>query len=310
MTPSGWARRANASTRGADCITQGDSWVAGVPPADANGVGEAWRCILCMRHEPVALVLSRQPMPTLDRPHYASAAGVARGVYALAAQVILLGTGTEVSLCLAAHERLVSEGIRSRVVSMPYREVFEEQDHMYRDSVLPPDVSARVAVEQASTFGWERYTGLAGRTIQDAVVWSIGAAQGAAHEVRLHGRCGRSRRQGDSMNVNRTLGTVPQVPVPSGGLGLMLDPWRMRLDHRLLGRMATPLARAFDATEALERARLPGPMKRTHGGYYWLRATDLAPNRGLSDVIVAALRQVHRFASNVHSGGVEPRGGT
>ncbi len=140
-------------------------------PADANEVVEAWRCIVPLRHEPVALVLSRQPMPTLDRSHYASAAGTARGAYVLAAesqgplQVILMGTGTEVSLCLAAHERLVSEGIRSRVVSMPCWEVFEEQDQTYRDSVLPPGVTARIAVEQASTFGWERYTGLAGRMI-------------------------------------------------------------------------------------------------------------------------------------------------
>ncbi|HVB82109.1 MAG TPA: transketolase [Candidatus Binataceae bacterium] len=140
-------------------------------PADANELLEAWRCILPLRHAPVALVLSRQALPTLDRSRYASAAGVARGAYVLAAesagppQVILLGTGSELSLCVAAHERLVSDGIRCRVVSMPCWEVFEEQDQTYRHSVLPPGVTARVAVEQASTFGWERYTGLSGRII-------------------------------------------------------------------------------------------------------------------------------------------------
>ncbi|MEW6320483.1 MAG: transketolase [Acidobacteriota bacterium] len=140
-------------------------------PADANEVVESWRCILPMRHEPVALVLSRQALPTLDRTRYASAAGVARGAYVLATapggppEVILMATGSEVSLCVAAHEELVASGVRSRVVSMPCWELFEEQDQPYRDSVLPPAVTARVAVEQASTFGWERYTGLAGRVI-------------------------------------------------------------------------------------------------------------------------------------------------
>ncbi|MGE3885542.1 MAG: transketolase [Vicinamibacterales bacterium] len=140
-------------------------------PADANEVVESWRCILPMRHEPTALVLSRQPLPTLDRTRYASAAGVARGAYVLATapgglpEVILMATGSEVSLCVAAHEELVASGVRSRVVSMPCWELFEEQDQPYRDLVLPPAVIARVAVEQASTFGWERYTGLAGRVI-------------------------------------------------------------------------------------------------------------------------------------------------
>ncbi|HVA58579.1 MAG TPA: transketolase [Gemmatimonadaceae bacterium] len=140
-------------------------------PGDANEVVAAWRAIVPLRHEPVALVLSRQALPTLDRSRYASADGVARGAYVLATapdgppQVLLLGTGSEVSLCVAAHERLIAEGIRSRVVSMPCWELFEEQDQAYRDAVLPPGVTARVAVEQASTFGWERYTGLSGRVI-------------------------------------------------------------------------------------------------------------------------------------------------
>ncbi|MBI2570946.1 MAG: transketolase [Candidatus Schekmanbacteria bacterium] len=140
-------------------------------PADANEVVEAWRAIIPMRHAPAALVLSRQPVPTLDRSRHAPASGAARGAYVLAAEsqtpprVMLLGTGSEVSLCVAAHERLEAEGIPCRVVSMPCWEIFAEQDEDYRDFVLPPAVTARLAVEQAVAFGWERYTGLAGRVI-------------------------------------------------------------------------------------------------------------------------------------------------
>lgn len=140
-------------------------------PADANEVVAAWRVILPLRHEPVALILSRQALPTLDRTRYASADGVARGAYVLNTapggppEVILMASGSEVALCVAAHERLRAEGIRSRVVSMPCWELFEAQDQAYRDAVLPPAVTARVSVEQASTFGWERYTGLTGRSI-------------------------------------------------------------------------------------------------------------------------------------------------
>jgi transketolase len=140
-------------------------------PADANEVAEAWRVILQMRHHPVALVLSRQALPTLDRTKYASAAGVAKGAYVLAdaeggaPEVILIGTGSEVSLCVAAHEHLTREGISSRVVSMPSWELFDDQPKEYRDSVLPPAVTARVSVEQASSIGWERYVGSGGRII-------------------------------------------------------------------------------------------------------------------------------------------------
>jgi transketolase len=140
-------------------------------PGDANEVAEAWRVILGMRHHPVALVLSRQAMPTLDRTKYASAAGVAKGAYVLAdaaggsPEVILIGTGTEVSLCVSAHELLTKEGIRSRVVSMPSWELFDDQPQDYRESVLPSAVTARVSVEQASSIGWERYVGSAGRVI-------------------------------------------------------------------------------------------------------------------------------------------------
>jgi transketolase len=140
-------------------------------PADANEVVEAYRYILQLRHKPAALILSRQPLPTLDRSKYASAAGLARGAYVLAdapggdPQIILIATGSEVSLALDAHETLIREGIRSRVVSMPSWDIFEEQPEEYRNSVLPPAVKARVAVEQASTLGWERYVGASGRII-------------------------------------------------------------------------------------------------------------------------------------------------
>jgi len=137
-------------------------------PADANEVVEAWRVIMSKPRQPVALILTRQPLPTLDRTKYASAAGVAHGAYIVAdadggkPDVILIGTGSEVSLCVDAYEQLKSEGIQARVVSMPSWELFEHQSQEYRDSVLPPAVTARVAVEQASTLGWARYTGLTG----------------------------------------------------------------------------------------------------------------------------------------------------
>jgi transketolase len=140
-------------------------------PADANEVVEAYRYILKLRHQPAVLALSRQPLPTLDRNKYAAASGVARGAYVLAdapgsdPEVILIGSGSEVSLCVDAHEELLAEGIRSRVVSMPSWDIFERQPREYQDSVLPPDVTARVAVEQASTLGWERYVGRSGRVI-------------------------------------------------------------------------------------------------------------------------------------------------
>src|SRR5437868_6762414 len=140
-------------------------------PADANEVVEAYRYILQLRHQPAVLVLSRQPLPTVDRSKYAPASGVAQGAYVLAdapggnPEVILIATGSEVSLALNAHENLLSEGIRSRVVSMPSWEIFDQQTQAYRDSVLPPNVKARVAVEQASTFGWERYVGTSGHMV-------------------------------------------------------------------------------------------------------------------------------------------------
>jgi transketolase len=140
-------------------------------PADANEVVEAYRYVMQLRHEPAVLALSRQPLPTLDRSKYAPASGVARGAYVLAdapggkPEVILIASGSEVSLCVNAHEELRAQGIRSRVVSMPSWDIFEHQPQAYQDSVLPPDVTARVAVEQASTFGWDRYVGRSGRVI-------------------------------------------------------------------------------------------------------------------------------------------------
>jgi transketolase len=134
-------------------------------PCDANEVVEAYRYIMQLRHQPALLALSRQSLPTLDRSKYAPASGLARGAYVLAdprdgkPELILIASGSEVSLCIKAHEDLLAEGIRSRVVSMPSWDIFEHQSEAYQDSVLLPEVSARIAVEQASTFGWERYVG-------------------------------------------------------------------------------------------------------------------------------------------------------
>ena len=140
-------------------------------PGDANEVVEAYRYILQLRHKPAVLVLSRQPLPTFDRSKYAPASGLARGAYVLAdapggnPEIILIATGSEVSLAVDAHEKLTAEGTRSRVVSMPSWDIFDQQPKDYRDSVLLPSVSARIAIEQASTFGWERYVGGDGRII-------------------------------------------------------------------------------------------------------------------------------------------------
>jgi transketolase len=140
-------------------------------PGDANEVVEAYRYVLQLRHKPAVLALSRQALPVLDRGKYAPAAGVARGAYVLAdapdgnPELILIASGSELSLAVEAHGKLLAEGIRSRVVSMPSWEIFDAQPRDYRDRVLPPAVTARIAVEQASTFGWERYVGSTGRVI-------------------------------------------------------------------------------------------------------------------------------------------------
>jgi transketolase len=140
-------------------------------PADANEVAEAWRVALAHKHQPFCLILSRQPLPTLDRDRYAAANGLARGAYVLAdcdgktPEVILIATGSEVALCVGVYEKLKAEGVAARVVSMPSWELFEQQDEAYRAQVLPPQITRRVAVEQASTLGWERYAGLRGTII-------------------------------------------------------------------------------------------------------------------------------------------------
>jgi transketolase len=140
-------------------------------PADANEVVEAWRVIIGLKHQPACLVLSRQPLSSFDRTRYASAIGVARGAYVMAdaesgkPAVILIGTGSEVVLCVEVYETLKQEGIPARVVSMPSWELFEQQDQTYRDSVLPPDVTARVSVEEGSVIGWDRYVGGTGAKI-------------------------------------------------------------------------------------------------------------------------------------------------
>ena len=140
-------------------------------PADANEVTEAWRVIMQLRHEPAALILTRQALPTIDRTKYASAAGLAKGAYILAdapggkPELILMATGSEVSLCLSVYEKLTAEGRKVRVVSMPSWEIFEKQPAEYRESVLPSAVKARIAVEQASTFGWSQYVGHDGKVI-------------------------------------------------------------------------------------------------------------------------------------------------
>ncbi len=143
-----------------------------IRPGDANEVAEAWRVIMPQTERPVALVLTRQNLPTLDRAKYSSASGLARGAYTLAdavpgtpPELILIGTGSEVSLCVDAYQQLVAAGIRARVVSMPCWELFDEQDAAYRDSVLPPTVTARLAVETGVEQGWEKYLGPGGRFV-------------------------------------------------------------------------------------------------------------------------------------------------
>jgi transketolase len=140
-------------------------------PGDANEVAEAWKVIMQLRHEPAAIVLTRQAIPTFDRTRYSAASGVAKGAYILAdakdgkPDVILMGTGSEVQLCISAYEELTAEGRKVRVVSMPSWEIFEKQSTEYRDSVLPPAVTKRIAVEQASAMGWSQYVGREGRII-------------------------------------------------------------------------------------------------------------------------------------------------
>src|SRR5207248_2796619 len=132
---------------------------------------EAWKFLMPLRHEPAALVLTRQDLPVLDRSKYASAAGLHQGAYILAdapdgkPDVLLLATGSEVQLCIGAYEQLKKAGVKARVVSMPSWEIFENQPPEYREKVLPRAVTARVAVEQAATFGWRQYVGTTGAIV-------------------------------------------------------------------------------------------------------------------------------------------------
>ena len=142
-----------------------------IRPADANETAEAWRVAMTRTRMPSCIILSRQKLPTIDRGRYASADQLAKGAYVLAdadggdPELLLLATGSEVSLALGAHEQLAAEGVRSRVVSMPCWALFEQQPKSYRDAVLPPSVRARVAVEQACSLGWDRYVGPDGATV-------------------------------------------------------------------------------------------------------------------------------------------------
>jgi transketolase len=158
-------------------------------PADANEVREAWRVIMSVADRPVALVLSKQEVPVLDRTHIAAASGLARGAYVLAdppggerPDVLIIATGSEVALAMHARDLLADTGIAARVVSMPSWTLFDDQDQHYRDTVLPPELTARVAVEAASGFGWERHVGPKGRMI---AMHSFGAS-GPTHDVRSH----------------------------------------------------------------------------------------------------------------------------
>ena len=166
-----------------------------IRPADANEVREAWKVILQLHHEPAVLVLTRQAVPTIDRRKYAAASGLARGAYVLAdapgadPEVILIGTGSEVALCLQAYEQLSKEGVRARVISMPSWELFDDQDRSYRESVLPRHVKARVSVEQASDFGWSKYTGCEGHNV---CIETFGASAPLKHLLKKFGFSGEN----------------------------------------------------------------------------------------------------------------------
>ena len=181
-------------------------------PGDANEVVEAYRYILQLRHQPAVIALSRQPLPTFDRGKYASAAGVARGAYVMAdapggpPEIILIASGSEVSLIVEAHEALVSRGIRSRVVSMPSWDIFEHQPQAYREEVLPPGVKARIAIEQGSVLGWDRYVGARRPRHRHEDLRRLGTAQGAAAQVRLRARAGRRGGHGAARAQVRSAG--------------------------------------------------------------------------------------------------------
>ena len=168
-------------------------------PADANEVAETWRYVMQLRHEPAVLVLSRQALPTVDRSAAAPASGVAKGAYILVdtdgePDVILIATGSEVTLALEARDELAAEGIGARVVSMPCSELFDRQPQTYRDDVLPPAIKARVAIEQASALGWARYVGDGGAIVAMNTFGASAPLKELVQEVRVHARCGERRR--------------------------------------------------------------------------------------------------------------------
>ncbi len=169
-------------------------------PADANETVEAWRVALNKTDGPVGLILTRQKLPTMDRSKYGPARGVARGAYVLAdagasaadradgaPEIILIASGSEVPLALAAHERLVADGVHSRVVNLASWRLFQDEDAAYRESVLPAACRRRLAVEAASSFGWERWVGDDGEVIGLDRFRSFGSGAGALRAVRLHG---------------------------------------------------------------------------------------------------------------------------
>ena len=194
-----------------------------IRPADANEMSEAYRCILQLQHRPAALICSRQPLPIVDRTKFAPAAGLAKGAYVLTdapdgrPDVILIASGSEVTLCLAARDKLVAEGIKARVVSMPSWELFEEQDAAYRDSVLPPAVTARVTVEEGSPLGWQRYAGPAGVVLGMRHLWPVGADEGGRRAFRLYN--GQRRRCGQTGHGPRT-DSLRRTPMELGMIGL------------------------------------------------------------------------------------------
>ena len=186
-------------------------------PADANEVVEAWRVIIGLKHQPACLVLSRQPLPTFDRTRYASAAGVARGAYVMAdaergkPAVILIGTGSEVALCVEVYETLKQDGISARVVSMPSWELFEQQDQAYRDSVLPPDVTARVSVEAGSVIGWDRYVGMSGARIGMQTFGASAPIKDLMTKIWLHPRESSRRSKATTRTDQGKYGMTPRA---------------------------------------------------------------------------------------------------
>ncbi len=191
-------------------------------PADANEVAEAWRVAMQLHDRPARLILSRQALPTIDRSKFASAAGVAKGAYIVAdcegtPAVILMGTGSELALCMGAYETLTAEGVKARVVSMPSWELFEQQDEAYRDEVLPPAVKGRLAVEQAATMGWDRYIGHGAAMIGMHSFGASAPLRGAADEVRLHprGRAGRGPQAGQARARRATMDMQTETRQPA-----------------------------------------------------------------------------------------------